>query len=517
MHHRVDFLRLSLFAALGLCPNACASHALENGNATAKVEGPTNTNNSGPGQDSSPPTGEGPSSCGQSTPILTGTTTTGIEECGGNGLRHRPSTDVQCNSVLPRPDVWPTEGTLSAACTSDADCTALPHGFCGYDGGQAPMLVCTYGCLTDADCGANRLCECGDPVGRCIDADCKADSDCGEGHLCAYWGETTGIGCPVTPHYVCQTDEDECAVDGDCSQDGFGMRCSAEGGTRKCVEIEGVACGRPFLVEGAERVAALVYGSADAVPGPIGSGLSEGARAAIGAHWARVGLMEHASIAAFARFALQLMHLGAPHALLVSAQQAMWDETNHAQLCFDVASRVLGRTVGAGKLAMEQALSEVSLEDIVRLTIREGCIGETVAAMEASEAATLAKDPHIQGLLQRIATDELRHSELAWRFVQWALEQDARAEHPSLHAVVSEELEIAKRGVVARGQLEALSCSEHADYGVVSPATHQELRREAILNVVVPCAAELLRVATFELESRLTSQATRREPVAAHV
>jgi hypothetical protein len=47
--------------------------------------------------------------------------------------------------------------------------------------------------------------------------------------------------------------------------------------------------------------------------------------------------MEHASVAAFARFTLDLLALGAPADLVQSAQQALGDEIAHAELCFGLA------------------------------------------------------------------------------------------------------------------------------------------------------------------------------------
>lgn len=570
MRHRSEFWRVSLFAALGLCPNACGGRSDHNSSTASEVEGETQetetaiaTSGSEASTSAEPVRSTEPSSstegvtssdssvaeqtastetagstgpvsssnsehstqtsgvssatestseastggpspvvCGGSTPIIARGEPSGIEQCADNGLKHRPSTAVQCTSGLPRTIVFEPEGSFEVQCTSDLDCTDKPHGFCGYADGQVPDLVCTYGCLTDTDCAADELCVCGENVGQCVASSCKQDSDCGDGFMCAYWGETTGIGCPVTPHYVCQTAEDECAVDEDCPPGANGMRCSAAGGSRKCVDIEQVACGRPFLVEGTARLAPLTQGRCQADLEPIGAGLSAVARQVIGAHWAEIGLMEHASIAAFARFALQLMHVGAPHSLLVAAQQAMLDETNHAQVCFDIASRVLGHAVGAGKLPMDHALAENELENIVRLVVREGCIGETMAAMEASEAAAMATEPTIKAALEQIQGDEKRHAELAWRFVQWALQEDAQSPRPTLSAVVAEEFTFARLEVHGERASDARAADETASYGVLSAATRSRVRREALRNVIGPCAEELLRVTQALAEAR---------------
>lgn len=76
------------------------------------------------------------------------------------------------------------------------------------------------------------------------------------------------------------------------------------------------------------------------------SGIPASEREAIARGWARAGLLEHASIAAFARFTLQLLALGAPPALVLDARAAIGDETEHARLCFTIASAYAGRPLG---------------------------------------------------------------------------------------------------------------------------------------------------------------------------
>jgi hypothetical protein len=144
-------------------------------------------------------------------------------------------------------------------------------------------------------------------------------------------------------------------------------------------------------------------------------------RSQLARHWARLGQMEHASIAAFARFSLQLLSLGAPPELVDDCTRALADETAHTQLCFQLASAYAGHALGPGPLDISDSLAVTTLTDIVDLVILEGCFGETSAALEALEAAELAADPVIRAAYARIAADEQRHAELAFRFVRWAL------------------------------------------------------------------------------------------------
>ena len=67
--------------------------------------------------------------------------------------------------------------------------------------------------------------------------------------------------------------------------------------------------------------------------------------------------MEHASVAAFARFTLHLMSLGAPAALVERSNAALADETLHAKLAFAIASGYAGRAIGPGPLAIDGAFA----------------------------------------------------------------------------------------------------------------------------------------------------------------
>jgi hypothetical protein len=128
-----------------------------------------------------------------------------------------------------------------------------------------------------------------------------------------------------------------------------------------------------------------------------------------------MGQMEHASIAAFARFSLQLLSLGAPPDLVEASTRALADETAHTKLCFELASAYAGRALGPGKLDVENSLAVTSLLDVVELVIAEGCFGETVAALEAREAADAAADPTPKSRATRSATRSWRFDSFAGR------------------------------------------------------------------------------------------------------
>ena len=193
-----------------------------------------------------------------------------------------------------------------------------------------------------------------------------------------------------------------------------------ENGHRTCSNL---VCGRPFLIAEAPRMAAIEMRAdwLDATLSPDTSRLSPLERAELAAHWARLGQMEHASIAAFARFNLQLLSLGAPSELVEACNRALADETAHARACFALASAYGGTALGPARLDIEHCFEDNSLLAIAKLVLREGCLGETVASLEALAAAEAASDPAVKRALTRIASDELEHAELAFKFLRWAL------------------------------------------------------------------------------------------------
>lgn len=380
-------LRLSLLASLGLLPVACGK--------------------ADPGVCSSPRTDAA----------------TGIVTCEeGYLFRSRgnrcegPGAGGKGNVA---PDTSKPRVTEFVDCSSEASvCDAFQYGFCRTDG--PPMTpACESGCLTDSDCGADQLCRCeGGATGVCSYDDCDSDDDCGAGLHCAAYPGACGYGA-----FACQHADDDCAA---CSDPESHETCAKQSDGHRACENKGI-CGRPFLVENAARVApVLARGDwADTrLAGPRLQHLSFEERAVLAAHWTKMGQLEHASIAAFARFSLQLLALGAPPDLVQDCTRALSDETVHARLCFQLASAYAGRAIGPGPLDVEHSLAAASLPEIVELVIAEGCVGETVAALEALEAASAAADPVVRAVYAQIARDEQRHAELAFRFVRWALERD---------------------------------------------------------------------------------------------
>lgn len=203
--------------------------------------------------------------------------------------------------------------------------------------------------------------------------------------------------------------------------------------------------GRPLVIDGERRRAV-------AADGP----------------WARAAADEHASVASFARHALELMALGAPAELLAEVARAMADEVRHAQLC--------ARRAGV-ELAPLDAVAgiDASPETVLRALVREACVNETIAAAIAAEAALQASGGDRQ-LLQDIARDERRHATLAWRSLKWLLQQ-----HPELRTVAIQEF--------AR----KVEVGDDSAYGLLDGPAKLAVAERTMRQVVLPCAAQLCR------------------------
>jgi hypothetical protein len=156
---------------------------------------------------------------------------------------------------------------------------------------------------------------------------------------------------------------------------------------------------------------------------------------------------------------------------------------------FALASAYAGQSVGPGALPVGGALDDNTPRGIIATLVREGCIGETVAALEAAEAREHAIDPVVRAVLEQVAADETRHAELAWRTLRWALDSgDAE-----LARAVREELALAldepAPGVEPAGALGEDALLAH---GLVGGPLRAELQREALDRAVRPCARALL-------------------------
>lgn len=196
-------------------------------------------------------------------------------------------------------------------------------------------------------------------------------------------------------------------------------------GASRCCYFVGGDCpvGRPFYVDSRARTA-LQERRTDWREGlfPDLTGLDAKARQALARLHLESGLGEHASVAAFSRFVLQCLSLGAPADIVEAAVRACQEEVEHAKFAFGLSSHYAGEARGPGPLDISGALcAGGDFESVVLSALREGCIAETVSAHLILAARDAASDPVVKRILRVIFEQEMEHALLAWRFVAWAL------------------------------------------------------------------------------------------------
>ncbi len=289
---------------------------------------------------------------------------------------------------------------------------------------------------------------------------------------------------------------------------GYGSGCgfaAVQPGTFKggqcCYPATTSCCsGRPLIVDGQIRTAA-VRSTAPRASGwrggeaPAVESLAPELRAALAGAWLRDALLEHASIASFSKFAIELLTVGAPSELLDAAHAAARDEVRHARACFALASAYAGRELAPGPLALGGALElGTDLSAIAASAVKEGCVGETLAAVQAAEQLDAATDPAVRAALEMIVDDEARHAELAWRFVAWAVRTGGEPVRRAVERAFAE---------AVAGQPTVASLDDHPILRAHGRVSGQALRAAFELTI-----AETIRPAARRLTGERAEQAS---------
>ncbi|PRQ05586.1 hypothetical protein [Enhygromyxa salina] len=307
--------------------------------------------------------------------------------------------------------------------------------------------------------------------------------------------------------------------DNDCLLDAYGCGFIDVGNEVVCgpftlddgaccyVVVGDCAVGRPFMVDGVARLAAVERGrgwalAAQRIPSLIPSltpslisslissmvGLDAADRAALAQLWSRAGQAEHASVASFARFSLQLAALGAPARLLAASGQAASDELRHALICFELASAYAGAALQPGALDVRASLPALDPVAIAVSVASEGCVAETVSAALLTHARDRCQVPAVREQLTRMIAEERRHVVLAWEALAWMLDRgDARMRAAVANVFARPERHV---GIGATSSLPH-DPSRVAAHGYLAANERRELASAALTELVRPCAAVL--------------------------
>jgi hypothetical protein len=163
---------------------------------------------------------------------------------------------------------------------------------------------------------------------------------------------------------------------------------------------------------------------------------------AVGAMLAEMAHLEAASVHAFRRLGRELSGLGAPRALVRTAERSARDEVRHTRVTARLAGR---RGATPAPVVIDRRRRARSVADFAVENAVEGCVRECFGALVATRQASAARNPEVAKAMRSIAVDETRHAALAWEIARWlAPRLDAR--------------ESARVARAMRGALEALRC-----------------------------------------------------------
>jgi hypothetical protein len=246
--------------------------------------------------------------------------------------------------------------------------------------------------------------------------------------------------------------------------------------------------GRPYLDERGSPVESGTRPARDWVrAGTVRTfaALSAAERRAVGEYWLANARAEHSSVAGFHRFALDLLAHGAPPRLVERAQRAAMQELGHAVDAFTLASAYLEEPFGPEPMPLgASAPIARSIAELAAWTVRDGAIGETIAAHLAALALSETTDPEVRAVLERVVREETEHAELAWGTLAWALDTG----DDSVREAIARAFSVPRHPVSATvGWTEAQRA-----HGVAAPAVEVERARDAFERIVLPVAHALL-------------------------
>ncbi len=299
------------------------------------------------------------------------------------------------------------------------------------------------------------------------------------------------IGCfPLPPDGVCEPCDLECAesILVVCGESGTGLGdvaldTSCYDHLVLCSElVDGECChlvtargslvipGRPIRRDGGPGLPAL-----------LGCPISDGGhRVADG--YRMLARFERASVDAFERAADLLEQVGAPPELVVAHRVAAQEEAGHAELALAAAAAFDGGEVALGEMP---AVPVVDLEPFVRDLVRDGCIGEAVAAREARWAlARVSGGSPAYEFWKVVAVEEAGHAALAWRTLEWLLER-----FPELGGVVISQLRAASQS--AYRTTESETDPELAQAGIADGKVRSDLYRATMDELLVEARSVL--------------------------
>lgn len=135
---------------------------------------------------------------------------------------------------------------------------------------------------------------------------------------------------------------------------------------------------------------------------------------------------EYGSAAITQHLVLWLIQLGAPPDLIDAGLAIVGDELVHSRMSHEVYVAAGGSEPPAivrAALAL-QRVNESLEHDVLRVAVREFCLGETVAVPLFKRLRERCTQDLARAALDRILRDEVRHRDFGWDLLDWRLSID---------------------------------------------------------------------------------------------
>lgn len=241
--------------------------------------------------------------------------------------------------------------------------------------------------------------------------------------------------------------------------------------------------GRPYVQEGENVLAQLIQMKGDwrhnGTSIPFGT---KEERKSAGHFYLETARAEHASVASFNRFSLELISLGAPANLIRRAQEAALDEVRHAQQAFSISNTLLSKEFQPSAMSIDVQLAKNHLA-LAKAVLEEAAIQETIAVLLAVEQLRVVQSPVIKAYLQEVVEDESRHAELAFDTLRWCLEMGGEEVRTLIHDRIQESIHFSTK-MYPKEAIIAL--------GIPSQDTLKRMVQRGIREVIIPSLRSLI-------------------------
>ncbi len=160
--------------------------------------------------------------------------------------------------------------------------------------------------------------------------------------------------------------------------------------------------------------------------------------------WSNGVFTEYASAAAFSAMTGAFLECGAPVDLVAMAADIVVDEMFHVELSARLTMELGGATPIAFDLAnvSPRHTGARPLLRAAELAVVTSCVSESLSVPAMARSRTLAEEPLIRGVLDRLLVDEGPHARLGFWFLDWAAPSLDDAERAHLAALAVETVEV---------------------------------------------------------------------------